>query len=65
VQYRVIRNNTVISQLSTSSYADYSIQPDTPYTYQIIAYDKAQNSSVASVPVSTTIRCFFIFCGMQ
>lgn len=65
VQYRIIRNNAVISQLSTSSYADYSIQPDTPYTYQVIAYDKAQNSSAASVPVSTAIRCFFIFCGMQ
>lgn len=65
VTYRVIRNNNLISQPTITTFNDYNILPDTIYTYQVFAVDAAQNRSIGSNISSTTIRCFFIFCGMQ
>ena len=63
--YRVFRNNVEISKTPTLQFTDFTVNPDISYTYKVIAEDAAGNKSVGSTPTVTTIRCFWIFCGLQ
>ncbi|HIH10145.1 MAG TPA: hypothetical protein HA254_05775 [Candidatus Diapherotrites archaeon] len=52
--YKVFRNGAEIATTSTISYLDYGLSPNTAYTYYVIAFDFAQNQSVASDTISAT-----------
>ncbi len=44
--YRIIRNKITVGQVnSVTEYVDTAVLPDTAYTYQVSAYDLANNSS--------------------
>jgi hypothetical protein len=52
----VVRNNSTVASVSGSnlSYIDKTVSGATTYTYQLIAYDAAGNSSALSTGVSVT-----------
>lgn len=64
--YEIQRNGSVVGSVSSNqrSFADYSVNTDVRYTYQVFARNDTQRSA-GSPQVITTIRCFFIFCGLQ
>ena len=63
--YRVFRNNIELSRVTGLGYSDYAISPDTSYTYKVIAEDAAGNKSIGSTSAVATVRCFWIFCGLN
>jgi chitodextrinase len=52
--YWVIRNGVTIASTANNSYSDTTVQPNTNYTYQIVAYDAAGNYSAPTNPISVT-----------
>jgi chitodextrinase len=54
VGYQVFRNNVQIATASTNSYSDTTLQPQTTYTYKVIAFDAGGNFSAASNNASAT-----------
>jgi len=52
--YKVFRNGTFIGSAKSTSYLDSGLQPNTAYTYQILAYDGAGNESAKCDPVTAT-----------
>jgi chitodextrinase/formylmethanofuran dehydrogenase subunit C len=46
--YDVYRNNIKIKTIATNSYKDTGLTPDSTYTYYVIAFDGAGNSSIPS-----------------
>jgi len=54
--YRIYRNGALVGSSATNGYADTGVQPATSYSYYIVAYDAAGNSSAASNTATITIR---------
>jgi|GEM_PF-2521356 len=52
--YWIIRGGVNIASSSTNSYSDTIVSPKTPYSYQVIAYDAAQNHSASSNTATVT-----------
>ena len=52
--YRVYRNGTLVGSPTGTSYADTGVQPATSYSYYLMAYDAAGNTSAASSPAAVT-----------
>jgi chitodextrinase len=50
--YRIYRNGTQITTVTTSSYSNTTLSPSTSYTYSISAYDAAGNASAQSTSTS-------------
>ncbi|MCX7624163.1 MAG: metallophosphoesterase [Thermomicrobium sp.] len=60
--YDVLRDGSVLVTLGdTTSYIDASVQPNTTYTYTVVARDSAGNVSAASAPASVTTGAFVLF----
>lgn len=52
--YYVVRNGVTVASATGTSYADSTVSPKTNYSYSVIAYDAAGNTSAsAAVSVST------------
>lgn len=62
--YEVQRNGQKIGTSSGTIYGDYGVQTGIGYTYQVFSIDGAGNRSSGSTPRTTTISCFWIFCGI-
>ena len=52
--YWVVRNGVTIDQTTGTSYLDTSVLPSTVYSYQVIAYDAADNNSNPSNTATVT-----------
>ncbi len=52
--YRVYRNSTQIAWVTSTSYADKTVLPQTTYSYYVVAYDAAGLTSSPSNTVSVT-----------
>ena len=52
--YKIYRDSVEIDTSPTNSYSDTSCSPDTTYTYEVSAYDAAQNESGKSDPAVET-----------
>ncbi|MDH4102475.1 MAG: hypothetical protein OEW52_01535 [Thermoleophilia bacterium] len=52
--YRVSRGGTLVGTTSALSYLDSGLQPQTPYAYEVRAYDAAGNVGAAAVASTTT-----------
>jgi len=46
--YRVLRNGSLVSTTTSTSYADTNLQPATNYQYSVIAFDAANNTATSS-----------------
>ncbi|QJE97053.1 fibronectin type III domain-containing protein [Luteolibacter luteus] len=53
--YRILRNGTVIATVQSLAYNDAGLQPDTSYSYQVIAVDAADNASAAATVSTSTL----------
>jgi len=64
--YEVQRNGLVIGKTTSTqtSFNDYNLVADTAYTYQVFATNDTQRSA-GSPKYTVTVKCFFIFCGLQ
>ena len=55
--YKVYRNGTLIATTTpATSYQDTGLNPNTPYSYTVSAYDAAGNNSAQSAPTSATTQ---------
>ncbi len=54
--YYVYRDGTQVANVSTTSYTDSGLDPDTKYTYYVTAYDEAENESDQSNTVSADTK---------
>lgn len=54
--YRVFRNGTSVGTTPIPSYTDSGLTPQTAYSYQVAAYDAANNQSAKSVARNVTTR---------
>jgi Fibronectin type III domain len=54
--YQVYRNGTLIGTTRNTTYSDKNIEPSTTYTYTVVAYDAAGDTSGPSQPVSVRTR---------
>jgi chitodextrinase len=53
--YRIVRNGTPLpTTTTTTSFSDTGLTTCTPYTYTVVAFDGAGNSSAPSAPASAT-----------
>jgi chitodextrinase len=52
--YRIYRNGALLGSSVTTAYADTSVQPATSYSYYVVAYDAASNTSTASATTNVT-----------
>ena len=52
--YTVLRNGSPIGSSTTTNYSDTTVNPSTPYTYTVEAYDAAGNVSAPSTPFMIT-----------
>lgn len=48
IGYWIIRGGVTIASSTTNSFSDTSVSPKTTYSYQVVAYDAANNNSAAS-----------------
>ena len=53
-EYRVFRDDAQVAATSLPAYSDRTVQPDTAYSYHVVAVDFAGNASPASAPATTT-----------
>jgi len=51
--YKVYRDSSLIGTSATNNYHDTGLQPFTNYSYTVVAYDAANNTSAASAPLAT------------
>ncbi|MCA9344481.1 hypothetical protein KC946_01465 [Candidatus Saccharibacteria bacterium] len=63
-EYVLSRNDVQIGTTKLTKFEDTAIQPNTTYTYNIQAKDKADNVS-KSITKSSTTRCFLIWCWLE
>ena len=54
IGYHVYRDNILVATVQATQYTDTVLQPSTPYSYAVSAYDAAGNVSAKSSPVSAT-----------
>jgi chitodextrinase len=52
--YRIYRNGALVGSSTTNSYADTGVLPATSYSYFVVAYDAAGNSSATSNTATAT-----------
>jgi chitodextrinase len=52
--YRVYRDGAQIGTSTTTGYSDLTAQPNTAYSYHVVAYDAANNSSIPSTTANIT-----------
>lgn len=52
--YRVSRNGTLVGTTAATSWNDSGLTPNTTYNYSVVAYDSANNESVAATAQGTT-----------
>ncbi|HEY0499248.1 MAG TPA: glycoside hydrolase family 6 protein [Kutzneria sp.] len=52
--YRVYRGGTLVGTTATTSFTDTGLTASTQYSYTVVAYDAAGNTSTASAAVSAT-----------
>jgi hypothetical protein len=52
--YRVYRGSTLVATVTSPGYTDAGLSPSTGYTYQVVAFDAAGNSSTAASASATT-----------
>jgi chitodextrinase len=52
--YRIYRNGTLVANTASTSYTDNSLNPATTYSYSVLAYDAASNTSALSGSASAT-----------
>ena len=50
--YNIYRNNVLVKTVAANSYVDTNVSIDSNYTYYVVAYDAAENTSEASNEVS-------------
>ena len=62
--YEVKRNGATLGTSTKTSFADYNIQANTPYTYEVYARDAAGNTSTAGT-ARLVGRCFLIWCWAE
>lgn len=62
--YSVKRNGQAMTPVTTAKFVDTTLVPDTKYTYDLQAYDKAGNPSQVS-QTTLTGRCFLIWCWIE
>ncbi len=62
-EYDVYRNNVLLTSVSTTSYIDSGLIPETAYSYYIIAKDAVPNYSSSSnvVNITTLAEPFYLF----
>lgn len=51
--YKIYRNGSLVGTSTTTNFTDTGLTPVTNYTYTVVAYDAANNTSAASAPVAT------------
>lgn len=51
--YKILKNGTLLTTTTNTTYTDTTLVPDTSYTFSISAYDDAGNSSS---PITTTVK---------
>lgn len=51
--YRLYRNGTLLVTLTSTSYTDSTVEPNTSYTYSLIAYNTEGDSGPATLTAST------------
>jgi len=54
VGYQVFRNDIQVATVSTNSYLDTTVQPESTYAYRVIAFDASGNYSAASNNATAT-----------
>lgn len=52
--YQILRDSVVIATTTATTYTDNSLTAGTTYTYNVKAFDAANNSSAASAPLTVT-----------
>ena len=52
--YKIFRNGTQVNTSTTRSYSDTNLTSSTAYTYRVVAYDVAGNSSAQSSQITAT-----------
>ncbi len=52
--YRIFRDNTQVGTSSTASFTDSSVAASKTYSYTVVAFDKAGNTTPNSVALSVT-----------
>lgn len=52
--YRIYRNSSLIGTSTTTSYTDSTVQPSSTYSYYVVSYDGANNSSPQSPSADVT-----------
>lgn len=64
--YEIQRNGVVIGKTTSAqtTFNDYNLVADAAYTYQVFATNDTQRSA-GSPKYTVTVKCFFIFCGLQ
>lgn len=68
VTYELLKNgkDTIIPNAPTfNGYGEYNVKPDVLYSYQVRSKDSAGRYSAYSPTVNATMRCLWIFCGLQ
>ena len=50
--YRVYRDHVMLTTIPDAGYTDSSVEPNTAYSYSVVAYDGAGNTSIESAPAS-------------
>ena len=54
VGYRIFRNTVQVATSATTSYTDTGLTPGTAYSYKVIAYDAANNTSAQSTALAVS-----------
>lgn len=62
--YDVKRNGTSLGTSATTSFKDFTLQPNTLYTYEVFAQDAAGNVSLPGT-ARLTGRCFLVWCWAE
>lgn len=63
-RYLINRNGSQIGTSASTNFKDYSLQPNTPYAYEVYAQDAAGNTSAAGT-AKLVGRCFLIWCWSE
>jgi len=58
VGYKILRDGVQIATSSSTSYSDTTVQPDTSYSYYLVAFDASNNDSPQSDIVTVTPQIY-------
>ena len=64
-QYEVIQNGVVLGTTATTNYAVSGLSASTTYTFEVIAYDAANNTSNSASINATTIGEVLVYCASR